>query len=178
MDTFKTCFTTVRRILDPLLDLAIVVTVSVLVLDVLWGVATRFLLGEPSRWTEETAQYLLVWVAFLGASAAFRRSEHLGFDYLINHLEPHPRRVASIVSQIVTILFVIAVMVYGGSVLVFTTLLRDQVTPALQMKKAYVYLAVPLNGLFILAYQLEKLTGLLGGPEVMIDSEAEKKAIE
>ena len=171
MDTFKTWFTTVRRILDPLLDLSIVVAVSVLVLDVLWGVATRFLLGEPSRWTEETAQYLLVWVAFLGATAAFRRSEHLGFDYLINHLEPQPRRLASIVSYVVTILFVVIVMVYGGSMLVSATLTREQVTPALQMKKGYVYLAVPINGLFILVYQLEQLIGKLTETDPTVDSD-------
>ena len=37
-----------------------IVLFAALVLDVLWGVVSRYVLGTQSRWTEELAIYLLV----------------------------------------------------------------------------------------------------------------------
>ena len=50
---------------------------AALVLDVLWGVISRYVLGSQSRWTEELAIYLLVWVSLLGATLVFRERAHL-----------------------------------------------------------------------------------------------------
>ena len=39
----------------------------ILVIDVLWGVASRYLLGSQASWSEELARLLMVWLALLGA---------------------------------------------------------------------------------------------------------------
>jgi TRAP-type C4-dicarboxylate transport system permease small subunit len=61
-----------------LLEWIVIVVVAALVLDVLWGVFSRFVLRSPSRWTEEVATILLIWVSLLGAAVAFGRNEHWG----------------------------------------------------------------------------------------------------
>ena len=157
MESLKSCFASLRKPLDFALDLIIIVSVVALVIDVLWGVVTRFVIGEPSRWTEEIARFLLMWVALLGAAAAFRHHEHLGFDYLVNQMDSGARRLVSISVHLVTLTFVFVVMVLGGSSLAHETLAVNQVTPALGLKMGYVYLALPISGLFILFYQLESL---------------------
>ncbi|NIX00358.1 MAG: TRAP transporter small permease subunit, partial [Phycisphaerae bacterium] len=55
-------------------------TMGVLVIDVTWQVITRFVLKNPSSWTEELATYLLIWVGLLGAAVALHRGAHLGID--------------------------------------------------------------------------------------------------
>ena len=50
-----------------LLNLILIAAVAVLVLDVLLGVASRYLWGAQVKWTEELATILLIWVSFLGA---------------------------------------------------------------------------------------------------------------
>lgn len=155
--TLRDCISSTRKILDPLLDFVIISAVMILVIDVLWGVYTRYRLGEPSRWTEEIARFLLMWVALLGTAAAFRENEHLGFDYLISKLDPGARRLTNVVSKLVTIIFVSLVMVVGGFVLVSETLEVNQLTPALEMKMGYVYLALPFSGLFAILYLFDQL---------------------
>jgi TRAP-type C4-dicarboxylate transport system permease small subunit len=140
-----------------LLEGFVIVAVAALVLDVLWGVCSRFVLRDPSGWTVEVATMLLIWVSLLGAAVAFSRNEHLGVDYLVKKLDPDAGHLLAIVSQLVVIYFAAAVMVYGGYVLVHETLQAGQVSPALGVKIGYVYLAVPVSGVFIILFCLERI---------------------
>ena len=60
-----------KKILDRFLECLVMVSVTVLVLDVLWQVFTRFVLRDASSWTEELATFLLIWVSLLGAAVAW-----------------------------------------------------------------------------------------------------------
>ena len=178
----------IRRILDKLLESVVIASVMALVGVVLWGVVTRFLLDSPSRWTEEVAKFLLMWVALLGAPVAHGRREHLGFDYLASMLHPDARRwmeVAaemvviwgstisrvcstrthaagwSVAAEMVVIAFASVVMIFGGYLLMAETLAVNQVTPALGMRMGYVYAVVPISGFFIVFYSLHHLFQLV-----------------
>ena len=67
-----------RKVLTRGLEWVVIIAVAVLTLDVLWGVFSRRILGGQSRWTEELARVLLIWVALLGTSVAFGEKGHLG----------------------------------------------------------------------------------------------------
>jgi TRAP-type C4-dicarboxylate transport system permease small subunit len=152
-----------KKCLTRLLEWAVIVIVAALVLDVLWGVFSRFVLRSPSRWTEEAATMLLIWVSLLGAAAAFSRREHLGVDYLVKKLDPEAQRWMAVIVQLVIIFFASAAMIYGGYVLVAETLASGQLSPALELKFGYVYLAVPLSGAFIVVFALEQIVLLIAG---------------
>ena len=151
---------TPKRIAILALEQVLIALVAVLVLDVLWGVATRFLLQTPSRWTEEVATFLLIWVSLLGAALALERQEHLGVDFIVKKLHPDAQHVLGIVVQLVVISFVTAGMVVGGVVLVVETLRSGQLTPALNVKMGYVYLAVPISGILMLLSAIDRLFGM------------------
>jgi TRAP-type C4-dicarboxylate transport system permease small subunit len=155
----------IKNFVTWLLEQVLIGSVAVMVLVVLWGIATRFLFGSPSRWTEEVSTNLLIWVALLGAAVAFGRQEHLGLDYFVNKLDPAAQRLNAIIIQLATSLFAAAAMVYGGYVLVAETLHAGQLTPVLGVKMGYVYLAVPLSGVFILLYGIERLMELFRGAD-------------
>ncbi|MHC5158432.1 MAG: TRAP transporter small permease, partial [Planctomycetota bacterium] len=57
-----------RIALCRLLEAALILAVAVLVLDVLWGVFTRYALSEQAKWSEELARFLLVWISLLGGA--------------------------------------------------------------------------------------------------------------
>ena len=131
-----------------------------LVLDVTWQVMTRYLLGNPSAWTDELATILMIWVASLGASLGFVRKAHLGIDYFVNYLPKNATRPMQIVAQLVIVFFALGVLVYGGSELVRLTLRTEQLSPALGIKMGFVYSAIPISGLFILLATVESLAAL------------------
>lgn len=140
-----------------LLEWLTIVILAVLVLNVLWGVVSRYVLGTQSRWTEEVAIYLLVWVSLLGATLAFRDRAHLGVDYFVGKLDPAARRFAAVIAEVAVILFAGFGLVYGGYLLVSETLRSGQLTPAMGWKIGYLYSVVPLSGVFIVAFSIENL---------------------
>ena len=140
-----------------LLEFLTIVIFAALVLDVLWGVVSRYVFGAQSRWTEELAIYLLVWVSLLGSTLAFRDQAHLGVDYFVGKLDQTARRLAAIIAELAVLLFAGFGLVYGGYMLMSETLRSGQLTPAMGWKIGYFYSVVPLSGLFIVAFSLENL---------------------
>ena len=55
------------KIINKILGTVISVLVAVMVLACCWQVITRFLLNDPSQWTEEFLRYALIWMTMLGA---------------------------------------------------------------------------------------------------------------
>ncbi|HEY0968560.1 MAG TPA: TRAP transporter small permease [Opitutaceae bacterium] len=131
---------------------------AALVLDVIWGVVSRYVPGiVPSDWTEELAIYLLVWVSLFGGALTYREYGHLGVDYFVGKLDLSAQRWAAIVVEISVLIFAGFALVYGGSRLVAETLSANQLTPVLQWKIGYLYSAVPISGVFICAFALEHI---------------------
>lgn len=144
-------------IIDRLLGFSLILLTTVMVINVLWQVATRFLLNDPSSFTEETARFLLMWIGLLGGSYAYRQGSHLGLDILSARLHGKTKQSVEVVALSAVLLFSLIVMVYGGSQLVLLTLELEQTSAALNIPMGYVYLAIPISGTLIALYALAQL---------------------
>jgi TRAP-type C4-dicarboxylate transport system permease small subunit len=142
----------IRSSIDQILKWMVIVLMGVMVLNVLWQVFTRFVLRDPSSYTEELARYLLVWVGLIGAAYAASQKMHLAIDILTARLHGKSRHYAEMFIHSCTFLFALLIMVIGGLRLVNLTLTLNQISAALQVKLGYVYLALPLSGLIIMFY--------------------------
>jgi TRAP-type C4-dicarboxylate transport system permease small subunit len=139
------------------LDAVLIVVVTLLVLDVVWGVFTRHVLSEQAKWTEELARFLLIWVALLGSAVAFGTRSHLGVDFFVEKFHPDVRKLVAVFTHLTVLLFTGSIFIYGGSLVVAGALIMEQTTPALGWKMGYVYLALPLAGIFIALFTIENL---------------------
>jgi TRAP-type C4-dicarboxylate transport system permease small subunit len=133
---------------------------AVLVADVLWGVATRYVMGSQAVWSEELARLLLVWLSMLGAALAYAVRSHLGVDTLLITLDPAAARIAAGFGHAVVLLFAAGVMTYGGSALFLERWHAGQVLSALPILKAWVYLSVPVSGALIALFAVDALVHL------------------
>lgn len=179
-------FATIRNLLMKLLEKALIVLMAALVIDVLWGVITRsigalvawlghrgieawaFLPTGQSKWTEELAIYLLIWVSLLGASVAYAAKAHLGVDYLVSKLDPAAARLMEVLVNLTVAFFVSAAFIWGGYVLVSETLAANQLSPTLAIKVGYIYLAVPISGFFMLLFAAESIIEIVSGKRVIL----------
>ena len=57
-----------RKKVDKILGTTLAIIMGVMVINVLWQVFTRFVIGTPSSFTDELARYLMIWVGVLGAA--------------------------------------------------------------------------------------------------------------
>lgn len=154
---------TIRNILNFLLVF--------LVIDVCWQVLTRFVLPEPSSYTEEIARFLLIWIGLLGAAHAYRQSMHLGIDYFVEKLAPAKQKSIRILVLLLCSLFAISVFIIGGINLSLITLELKQQSAALGIKMGYIYLVLPITGSLILLYTVELLINTLRCPSGTLRTE-------
>lgn len=155
-----------RTAIDWLLGSAICLLMAGMVTNVLWQVFTRFVLRQPSSFTEELARYMMIWVGLLGSAYATGRKSHLALDLVTAHLHGARKRVSELIIHSVVLLFALGVLVLGGGRLVWIQLSLGQQSAALQWKLGYVYLAVPLAGVFIVFYSIVALLDALRGEAV------------
>ncbi len=137
------------------LNLVLIVVFVALVLDVLWGVGSRYVLGNQARWSEELARLLMVWLALLGAALAVRDDQHLGLDVLVRQWPPEVKRVGVIFVHLAVGAFAGIIMAWGGGELVLSRFESGQMLPALDISRAWFYLALPVSGLLICMFSVE-----------------------
>jgi len=143
-----------RKLIDRFLAIALIVTMTVLVIDVVWQVLARYIVKSPSSFTDELARFLLIWVGLLGSAYAMGKKKHLAIDILPSKLTGRSRILLDNFISILIIAFAALVLVIGGIRLVYITLNLNQVSPALGVPLGYVYLVLPFSGLLIMFYGL------------------------
>lgn len=149
------------QFLNKLIEWLLVAIFALLVVDVVWQVVSRYVVGKSSSFTEEFARFALIWLTVLGAAYINGQKEgHLSMDFLLSKLPEKKRHARQKVIQIVMAIFALIVMVIGGGNLVYTTLSLGQISSALNVPLGYVYSIVPLCGLIIMFfsyYNIKKL---------------------
>lgn len=149
------------KLLNKIIEGLLVAIFGLLVIDVVWQVVSRYIVGQSSSFTEEFARFSLIWLTVLGAAYINGQQEgHLAMDFLLSKLPEAKRKGRQKVIQISMALFALVVMVIGGGNLVYTTLRLGQTSSALHLPLGYVYAIVPLSGLIIIFfswYNIKKL---------------------
>ena len=135
----------------------LVLLMAVMVIDVTWQVASRFLLRAPSSFTEELAGFLLIWIGVLGAAYGFRTRAHLGIDLVVSRLSAGARRAATVTAHALVAAFAITTMVAGGALLVRLAFQLHQISAAMGIRMGFVYLVLPLAGDLIVVFSVEAI---------------------
>ncbi|MBX2945054.1 MAG: TRAP transporter small permease [Cyclobacteriaceae bacterium] len=144
-----------RERLDKYLEWTLVVLMSLLVVDVLWQVISRYVLTAPSSFTDELAGFLLIWVGLLGSAYVTGKNEHLAIDMLLQRSGEKRQRILRLIIHILIAVFALFVLIIGGAWLVYTRFYLNVNSAALRIPLGYVYLILPLSGLIVLYYTLD-----------------------
>ncbi len=127
---------------------------AVVILSVTYGVAMRYLFGDPPVWTNEVSAIAFTWIVFLGASAAYKRKMHIGIDLLVNRLPPGVRWNFLLAAQLVLSVFFGYMVVYG---VIFSIESYAQPTSILRLPNTVFYSAVPVSFALMLFHQVGKV---------------------
>ncbi|MUH35831.1 TRAP transporter small permease [Zobellia amurskyensis] len=146
-----------RKNIDKVLAYFLVTIMGIMVLNVLWQVFSRFLLGSPSSFTDELARYLMIWVGILGAAYVSGKNLHVAIDVLPKRFSEATQKKLQLIVHWLVILFSLGALVIGGSRLVYITHVLDQHSPALQVPLSLVYLVIPISGVLIIYYKISDL---------------------
>ncbi len=148
---------TFRNKLDKGLEIILSLLLGLMVLNVLWQVASRYLLNNPSIFTDELARYLLIWIGLMGAAYASGKNMHVSIGLLRTKLNINQQKIQDKIISLLIIVFAVFVLIIGGSRLVYISFQLGQQSSSMQLPLGYVYLALPLSGLLICYYSLSDL---------------------
>lgn len=152
-----------KQKLDKVIGLALILLMGAMVLNVTWQVLSRYVLQNPSSFTDELSRYMLIWLGMLGSAYVAGQNQHLAIDILPNKLEGIQRQRLLLFIAAIVLLFALAVMIIGGTNLVFITFMLGQKSATLQLPLAYVYAIIPFSGLLVVIYQALQIQTLLTG---------------
>lgn len=110
----------------------------------------RYVLNQPSPWTEELSRYLFIWISLLGAAFGVMKQSHFGFDLIVKKLSPSHQRVEAIFVYLCMGILIFVLTFYG---LKMYNIVAFQITPGLQIPMRYVYLSLPVSG-FLMSFHL------------------------
>jgi TRAP-type C4-dicarboxylate transport system permease small subunit len=146
----------IRKFMDHTIEYALVILMILMILNVSWQVFSRYLLSQPSSFTDELSRYTLIWLGMLGAAYVSGRTGHLAIDILPQSFKGAAKVRLQLLIYFIVVFFVVSVMVVGGGNLVYITYTLQQKSATLQIPLAYIYSIIPISGLFVVYYQWEK----------------------
>jgi len=147
-------FKAINKIIESLL----VLIFALLVIDVVWQVFSRYVLGQSFSFTEEFARFALIWLSLLGAAYLNGKQAHLSMDYLVSKLSGDALTKRKKIIEVLMLVFALLVLVIGGGNLVYTTFLLGQKSPAMNISLGYVYSIIPISGLIIMYFSIYNIT--------------------
>lgn len=144
----------VFRILDAFLGLLVAALVAVTVSAVFF----RYVLNSPIPWIEEVSLMLFAWFIFVGAGSAIRKKSVVSVDILYNTF---PLKVKKVLTTFTTILCVASyfVIIYLG--LKLAVQMGVSRTGYLKISYTYLYIAIPIGGVFAIFALLCNLRDLI-----------------
>lgn len=121
-------------------------------------VFSRYVLNHSLFWSEEVGRICLVWISFLGASAAYKRRAHIGMDFLVVRLPQSVRRKLEMLVVLLSLTFFMVLLIYGT---VFAAFITGQRTAALGLPLTLAYLVIPVSGAIFCVHAISNLCRLL-----------------
>ncbi len=140
----------VRKVMNTTLNVLTGVSFLAMVVITVWQVITRYILKNPSVWSEELVSYLFAWASLFGACLVTSERGHMNIPILIDKMSPKMKKAFIIGGEVIAFLFSIVILVYGGAQI--TQLAMGQKTSSLGTVIGVFYFILPLSGVINASY--------------------------
>ena len=139
----------------------------IMALTVGWQVWGRYVLNETPISAEPLSLIFMLYLCLLGAAVGVREGYHMGMLVVLELLPPLGRRICETVSLVLVGAFAIGMVWYGGHLAIVTA--HDNI-PSVDLPQGVFYVALPLSGVAIVLFAIERLIASACGYTVEKDA--------
>ena len=150
-----------RNVLTKALNVLAGVSLIAMVLLTCWQVFTRYVLANPSSWSEELVSYLFAWASLLGASLITGERGHMNIPILVDRMSPPVQKALNIFGELIAFAFSGIILVYGG--IEISQLAMGQMTSSLGVAVGVFYVVMPLCGVLNMIYTVLNIVDICKG---------------
>ena len=122
-----------------------------------WQIFTRWVLGNPSTFTDELLRYVLIIAGFIGSAYCFYRDEHLALTLITDKAKGPFKLILDIFIEACILFFVIYVFIFGGIKLANTA---TNVSSVMHIPMKTLYMIEPICGILIVLARILKYVNM------------------
>ena len=150
-----------RNILTKLLNVLAGLSLIAMVALTCWQVFTRYIVQNPSSWSEELVSYLFAWASLLGASLITGERGHMNIPVLVERMGMGAQKFFGILGEVIAFAFSAIILVYGG--VQISQLAMGQMTSSLGVAVGIFYVVLPLCGVLNIIYTVLNIVDISKG---------------
>ncbi len=150
-----------RKVLTQILNVLAGVSFIAMVVLTCWQVFTRYVLQNPSPWSEELVSYLFAWASLLGASLITGERGHMNIPVVVERFSPAIQKALGIFGELIAFAFSGIILVYGG--VAISQLAMGQMTSSLGVPVGIFYVVMPLCGILNMIYTVLNIADICKG---------------
>ena len=132
-------------------------------LIIAWQVFARYVLNASPAWAEQLALLLMIWYVMFAAAAGVREGFHIRISVIADAFSGNAKKAVNIVAQSTVAIFGIAMAAWGTELALATW---AHVIPTLGLPRGVAYIPIPLSGLLICGFALERIVAEVRDREV------------
>lgn len=155
--------TAFKNALTRFLGTVSVILFAILICVTVWQVFSRQVLHAPSTWSEELSKVLFVWLSFSGSAFLFGERGHIAVDFIARMLPLSAQRILQIFVQVILVVFAVLAMIWGGYLA--SSIAWNQQMTALPLALGWIYVIIPIAGVFIAIFAVIDLISVATGRE-------------
>ena len=148
-----------REILTQILNVLAGASFLVMVALTCWQVLTRYVLNNPSSWSEELVSYMFAWMSLLGASLVTAERGHMNIPSMVEKCGPALQKLLLCLAEIIGFLFSAVILAYGGFQI--ANLAMGQMTSSLGVPIGVFYVVLPLCGILNMVYTVLNIVDIM-----------------
>ncbi len=148
-----------REILTQILNVLAGASFLVMVALTCWQVLTRYVLNNPSSWSEELVSYMFAWMSLLGASLVTAERGHMNIPIMVEKCGPALQKLLLCLAEIIGFLFSAVILAYGGFQI--ANLAMGQMTSSLGVPIGVFYVVLPLCGILNMVYTVLNIVDIM-----------------
>ena len=138
--------------------LLMAIAMLALVVGGTWQIFTRWILKNPSTFTDEFLRYVLIIASMIGSAYCFYRDEHLSLTLVTDKAKGIWKIILEVFIEACILFFCIYVFIYGGFKLSSTA---TNVSSVMHIPMKTLYLIEPICGILIVIARVLKYLQLL-----------------
>ena len=145
------------KILDLVMRFVMAVAMFALLAGGTWQIVSRWILKDPSTFTDEFLRYVLIWASMIGSAYCFYKDEHLALDLVKDRVKGKVKIALTIFIEAAILFFVCYVFIYGGLKLSMNAL---NISSVMHLPFTFLYSILPISGVFIVLARVLKYAQL------------------
>ena len=142
-----------EKILDAIMRFLMAFSMFILVAFGTWQIFSRWVLKDPSTFTDELLRYVLIIAGMIGSAYCFYRDEHLALTLVTDRAKGPFKVILNIFIEACILFFVVYVFIFGGIKLANTA---TNVSSVMRIPMKTLYLIEPLCGVMIVIARILK----------------------